>query len=130
MVGASGVLVSTVVEKERVGPWFPTGSAPSVCVADRFTTPSGNIADDVILHVPSTATVFSPIFVSALPSNPLGSLSRSANSVTVAPGSPVPVTVGVAPESGIGLTSGNRGAVVSIVKSVCEPGLTSPARST
>ena len=87
--GTAGSCVSISMEAGSDGELgFPAGS---VCVADRLTTPSGNVSDDVMLHVPSDSTVIVPISVSVLP---LPSRSTSAVTITVALGSPVPSITG------------------------------------
>ena len=85
-IGAPGGVVSTMIAS-RLGPLsFPTGS---VCVARSETVPSGSGAVDTIDQVPSASTIEVPIGTVAVPR-----ASRSAQSCTVAPTSPVPLIAG------------------------------------
>src|SRR5580765_6432090 len=121
ITGAAGAAVSTVMVTGAEGKeLFPAGS---VWVAVRVVSPSGSGVVGVTDHVPPASTVVVPI---GLPSWSV--------TVTVAPGSPVPVMVGVLsfvddPSAGAVIT-GAAGGVVSTVKVTGAEGAeTLPARS-
>ena len=123
IVGASGATLSTTIEPVATGLALPAGS---VCVAERAIVPvaSGPL---VIDQVPSTATTAVPRDTIAV--EPFA--SWSPNSVTVAPGSPVPVMTGVVPPVGRSvLIDGASGAVVSMSTVSKSLPLTLPAAST
>ena len=84
-VGRNGATVS--MNTVRVN--APLGTPPLACVTDNNTLPSGRSRLGTIDHVPSPAITVEPIMVSAAPLP-----SRSAESVTVCPGVPIPVTSG------------------------------------
>src|ERR671917_288304 len=118
--GASGTVVSTVnVTVSDAGDVLPAGS---VCVAVTVWSPSASGVVTSRLQVPSGATVVVPTTVPSMVTS------------TVAPGSPVPVIVGVesavtSPSAGDG-TTGGSGAVVSTVKVTgSDAGETLPAAS-
>jgi hypothetical protein len=120
ITGAAGAVVSTVnVTGAEAGLGLPAGS---VCVAVIVCEPSANGAVGVQVHEPSACTVA------------VQTLVPPSVTVTVLPGSPVPVTGGVGllmvdPSAGPVIT-GAVGAVVSTVNlSGAEAGLTLPAAS-
>src|SRR5918998_338505 len=118
--GGSGATVSTVnVTGSDAGEAFPTAS---ICVADTVCGPSPSGVVGSSVQVPSGATVAVP------------TTTPSTVTVTVAPGSPVPVIVGVLseivdPSAGLS-TTGASGTVVSTVNvTVSDAGDVLPAGS-
>src|ERR687893_28186 len=105
ITGAGGATVSTVNVTVSAGETLP---AASVCVAEIVCGPSANGVVGVTDHVPSAATTAVPSTVPA-----------ASVTVTVAPGSPVPVIVGVAsltvdPSAGAVITGAGVASVSTV----------------
>src|SRR5918998_257113 len=118
--GASGAVASTV--NVLVGDAGDVLPAASVCVADTVCSPSASGSVSARLQVPSGCTVVVP------------TTAPSTVTSTVAPGSPVPVTVGVVSEivdpfAGLSTTGASGAAVSTVNVTVSDAGDVLPAGS-